>query len=157
MKPYLALISTLLLASLATPHAAEKDKPNVIFILTDDQGWGDARFAGHPYVQTPSLDKLASQSTWLRQFYVAATVCSPSRTAFMTSHYPARHRIHGHFAEHRQNAARHMPNWLDPNTPTLASLLKGAATRRRISANGISATAPARRRRPTMASMFPKP
>lgn len=122
MKPIRTLIATLLLA----PLAAGSDRPNVIFILTDDQGWGDAHFAGHPYVKTPSLDKLAAQSIWLRQFYVAATVCSPSRCAFMTSHYPARHRIHGHFAEHGQNAARHMPDWLDPRTPTLASLLKGA-------------------------------
>ena len=73
--------------------------PNVIFILTDDQGWGDAKFAGHPYVKTPNLDRLAKEGTWLRQFYVAATVCSPSRTAFMTSHYPARHLVHGHFAD----------------------------------------------------------
>lgn len=105
--------------------AAER-KPNVIFILTDDQGWSDAHFAGHPYVKTPNLDKFASQGTWFRQFYVAATVCSPSRAAFMTSHYPARHLVHGHFATHEQNAARSMPNWLDPKVPTLASLLKGA-------------------------------
>jgi N-acetylgalactosamine-6-sulfatase len=106
--------------------SAADQRPNVIFILTDDQGWNDARFAGHPYVKTPNLDKFASQSTWFRQFYVAATVCSPSRCAFMTSHYPARHRIHGHFAAHDQNAARHMPNWLDPKTTTLPGLLKSA-------------------------------
>ncbi len=111
---------------LADARAAAERKPNVIFILTDDQGWNDAHFAGHPYVKTPSLDKFASQSTWLRQFYVAATVCSPSRTAFMTSHYPARHFVHGHFSTHEQNAARHMPDWLDPKVPTLATLLKGA-------------------------------
>jgi arylsulfatase A-like enzyme len=123
--PRAILIAALLIEGLpaAEPNPA---KPNIIFILTDDQGWGDAKFAGHPYVKTPNLDKLASQSTWLRQFYVASTVCSPSRCAFMTSHYPARHQIHGHFAEHGQNAARHMPNWLDPKTPTLATLLKGA-------------------------------
>ena len=107
-------------------HAADAKKPNVIFILTDDQGWNDAHFAGHPYVKTPNLDKFASQSTWFRQFYVAATVCSPSRCAFMTSHSPARHFIHGHFSTHAQNAAREMPDWLDPQTTTLPRLLKGA-------------------------------
>ncbi len=101
-------------------------KPNVIFILADDQGWGDARFAGHPYVKTPNLDRLAAEGTWFKQFYVAATVCSPSRCAFMTSHYPARHEIHGHFADHALNAARHMPDWLDPSTVTVARLLRGA-------------------------------
>ena len=92
---FIALVGVLC----GSTQAAER-KPNVIFILTDDQGWNDARFAGHPYVKTPNLDKFASQSTWFRQFYVAATVCSPSRCAFMTSHYPARHLIHGHFADH---------------------------------------------------------
>ena len=99
-------------------------KPNIIFILTDDQGWGDAKFAGHPYVKTPNLDRLAKEGTWLRQFYVAATVCSPSRATFMTGQVPARFGIHGHFADHAQNAARSMPNWLDPEVTTLPDLLK---------------------------------
>src|SRR3954451_16883843 len=109
-------ISTFLLAAwLAGPAmAAGAKRPNIIFILTDDQGRNDAHFAGHPYVKTPNLDKFASQSTWFRQFYFAATVCSPSRCAFMTSHYPARHLMHGHFATRQQNAALSMPDWLDP-------------------------------------------
>jgi len=122
--PMLRFLSAVLLA-LAPLHAAER-KPNVIFILTDDQGWGDAHFAGHPYVKTPNLDHFASQSTWFRQFYVAATVCSPSRTAFLTSHYPSRHGIHGHLSDDASNAIRSMPNWLDPNVTTLADLLKTA-------------------------------
>ena len=105
---------------------ATNGPPNVIFILTDDQGWADARFAGHPYAKTPNLDRLASQGTWFRQFYVAATVCSPSRCAFMTSHCPARHLIHGHLADHASNEARSMPDWLDPHAVTLTKLLRGA-------------------------------
>ncbi len=107
-------------------HAADAKRPNVVFILTDDQGWADAKFAGHPYVQTPNLDRLASQGTWFKQFYVAATVCSPSRCGFMTSHYPARHAIHGHFADHALNEARSMPDWLDPQTVTVTKLLRDA-------------------------------
>ena len=75
MKSPLSLGLALLLLTLT----ADARPPNVIFILTDDQGWGDAKFAGHPYVKTPNLDRLAKEGTWLRQFYVAATVCSPSR------------------------------------------------------------------------------
>jgi N-acetylgalactosamine-6-sulfatase len=116
----------LALAPLVAGAAEAARRPNFIFILTDDQGWGDAHFAGHPYVKTPNLDRLASQGTWFRQFYVAATVCSPSRCAFMTSHVPARHHIHGHISTHEQNAARSMPDWLDPKVPTVASLLKQA-------------------------------
>ncbi len=107
-------------------QAAEAKRPNVLFILTDDQGWADAKFAGHPYVQTPNLDRLAAEGTWFKQFYVAATVCSPSRCAFLTSHYPARHHIHGHFADHALNQARSMPDWLDPQTVTVTRLLRGA-------------------------------
>ena len=106
-------------------QALEK-RPNILFILADDQGWADAHFAGHPYVKTPNLDRFASQATWFKQFYVAATVCSPSRCAFMTSHFPARHLVHAHFSTHEQNAGRFMPDWLDPKGPTVASLLKQA-------------------------------
>lgn len=125
MNPLQRLL-LLALTCMATSLPAAATRPNVIFILTDDQGWNDAHFAGHPYVKTPNLDKFASQSTWIRQFYVAATVCSPSRAAFMTAHSPARHFVHGHFASHDQNAARSMPDWLDPKATTLASLLKDA-------------------------------
>ena len=122
------LLSLLLLCSFISTaiRAAESKRPNVIFILTDDQGWNDARFAGHPYVKTPHLDKFASQGTWLRQFYVAATVCSPSRTTFTTGHAPSRHLIHGHLSGDAENAARSMPNYLDPDVTTLPDLLKTA-------------------------------
>jgi arylsulfatase A-like enzyme len=123
--PFFLLFLCLLFPDLrASSGEGSGKRPNVIFILTDDQGWNDAWFAGHPYVKTPNLDRFAAQSNWLRQFYVAATVCSPSRSAFLTARYPAHHGIHGHFASHDQNASRSMPDWLDPKTVTLAALLK---------------------------------
>jgi len=131
MKRTITFLTALLLAPLAALHAADAPKPdkrppNVIFILTDDQGWGDAHFAGHPYVKTPNLDKFASQSTWFKQFYVSSPVCSPSRTAFMTSHYPARHGIHYALGDHKGNEKRHLPDWLDTEVPTLTKLMKQA-------------------------------
>lgn len=101
-------------------------KPNFIFILADDLGWGDLGCYGHPHLKTPNLDRLAKQGTLFTQFYVNGSVCSPSRCAFMTSHYPARERIHGHYATQQQNGARGMSNWLDPRAPNVASLLKAA-------------------------------
>ena len=106
--------------------AAESRKPNVIFILADDLGWGDLHCYGHPNIRSPHLDRLAKQGTLFTQFYVNASVCSPSRMAFMTSHYPARHGIHGHLATHEQNRLRGMSNWLDPKVPTVTSVLKSA-------------------------------
>lgn len=113
-----------LISSLTIAQEKNNRPPNIIFILTDDQGWGDAHFAGHPYLKTPNLDRLAKEGTWFEQFYTAATVCSPSRAAFMTGRYPAHFHIHGHFSTHDQNSARHMPDWLPPEIPNLASLLK---------------------------------
>lgn len=64
-------------------------KPNVIIIMTDDQGIGDFGFTGNPYVKTPNLDKLASQSLYLTNFYVSP-VCAPTRASLMTGRYSER-------------------------------------------------------------------
>lgn len=64
-------------------------KPNVILIMTDDQGIGDFGFTGNPYVKTPNLDKLASQSLYLTNFYVSS-VCAPTRASLMTGRYSER-------------------------------------------------------------------
>ena len=101
-------------------------RPNFIFILADDLGWSDLGCYGHPQLKTPNLDRLAKQGTLFTQFYVNGSVCSPSRCAFMTGQYPARHKIHGHYAEHAVNAARGMNNWLDPKVPNVAALLHQA-------------------------------
>jgi N-acetylgalactosamine-6-sulfatase len=116
-----------LLSCAAIPAAdSTPGRPNIIFILLDDQGWGDAGAFGHPYMKTPHIDRLVGQSARFEQFYVANPVCSPSRAAFLTGHYPARHRIHGHFATPALNAARGMPNWLDPELMTVFDLARSA-------------------------------
>ncbi len=66
---------------------------------------------------TPNIDKLASQGTRYTQFHVTSPVSSPSRCSVITGHFPARHRVHGHFAGNDMNARRGMPNWLDENLP----------------------------------------
>lgn len=114
----------LLCSSIAIGAEESATPPNVIFILADDLGWGDLSCYGHQRLKTPHLDKLASQGTLFTQFYVNGSVCSPSRCAFFTGQYPARHRIHGHYAEHDLNAQRGMSNWLDPKVPNVAALLK---------------------------------
>ena len=118
-------ILTLLSAWMLTPQS-DAARPNVIFLLTDDQGWADAAAWGHPYYKTPNLDRLTKEGTRISQFYVANPVCSPSRTAFMTGQFPARHGVHGHFSDHQQNAARGMPDWLSPQAPLLTRQLKSA-------------------------------
>ncbi|HEC03779.1 MAG TPA: N-acetylgalactosamine 6-sulfate sulfatase (GALNS) [Phycisphaerales bacterium] len=106
--------------------AGRRDRPNFVFIFADDLGWGDLGCYGNRQIKTPNLDELARKGTLFTQFYVNGSVCSPSRTAFMTSHYPARHAVHGHFAGHQQNKARAMPDWLDPKAHTVTRLLQDA-------------------------------
>lgn len=103
---------------------AASDKPNIIFIFADDWGWGDLSCHGHPYVKTPNIDRLANEGTDFYRFSVASGVCSPSRTAVMTGHFPARYNINGHFAWVPSNAKRGMPDWLDTNAPSLPRLLQ---------------------------------
>ena len=109
--------------------AASADKPNILFIFADDWGWGDLSCHGHPYVKTPNIDRLAREGTDFHRFTVASGVCSPSRTAVMTGHFPARYNIDGHFAWVPSNAKRNMPDWLSPGAPLLTRFLQGAGYR----------------------------
>ncbi len=61
-------------------------KPNVIFILTDDQGYGDICYNGNPILQTPNIDKLFSESSLFTNYHVGPT-CAPTRAGLMTGHY----------------------------------------------------------------------
>lgn len=105
---------------------AEARQPNIVFIFADDWGWGDLGCHGHPYVKTPNIDRLAKEGTDFYRFSVASGVCSPSRTAVMTGHFPARYNIDGHFAWVPSNAKRNMPDWLSPDVPLLPRMLQGA-------------------------------
>ncbi len=108
------------------PSSASSDRPNILFIFSDDWGWGDLSCHGHPYVKTPNIDRLAKEGTDFHRFTVASGVCSPSRTAVLTGHFPARYNIDGHFAWVPSNARRGMPDWLDTAATTLPRILKNA-------------------------------
>ncbi|WP_209330169.1 arylsulfatase [Lunatimonas salinarum] len=69
--------------------AQSTKSPNIILIITDDQGYGDLGFTGNPHVQTPVLDALARESVRLNQFYVSP-VCAPTRSSLMTGRYSLR-------------------------------------------------------------------
>ena len=71
--------------------AADESLPNIVFIFADDLGFADLGSYGHPYAQTPALDKLAEQGTRFTQMYVTGVTCCPSRTGLMTGIHPARY------------------------------------------------------------------
>ncbi|MGI9544423.1 MAG: sulfatase-like hydrolase/transferase, partial [Cyclobacteriaceae bacterium] len=84
-------------------HPASAQKPNIILIMTDDQGWADVGFNGNEVLKTPHLDQLASQGIILDRFYAAAPVCSPTRASVITGRNPLRmgisHANTGHMME----------------------------------------------------------
>ncbi|TKG97292.1 hypothetical protein EYV94_02360 [Puteibacter caeruleilacunae] len=85
-----------LLMSVSTLEAKQADekKPNVVFILTDDQGYGDFGCMGNPYVKTPAMDKLMEESVFFNNFHVSA-VCAPTRSSLMTGRYNYRTGVSG--------------------------------------------------------------
>lgn len=93
---FFVCLSVLLVAPLVGLHGAEAPKstrPNIIFILTDDMGWGDLGSDGNREVATPNIDRLATEGIRFTQFYVTSPICSPSRVAYATGCFPARWRI----------------------------------------------------------------
>ena len=111
--------------TLCAAVAGKPKRPNILFIFADDWGWGDLSCHGHPYVKTPNIDRLAREGTDFYRFTVASGVCSPSRTAVMTGHFPARYNINGHFAWVPSNAKRNMPRLAGPLGTAAAALPSG--------------------------------
>lgn len=86
----LSLAGVFFYARLARLHAEQKkdDRPNIIFILTDDQRWDTLGVYGNKDIKTPNMDKLAKDGALFTNGYVAAPLCCPSRAAFLTGLYP---------------------------------------------------------------------
>src|SRR4030042_1304717 len=66
------------------------DQPNFVVIFVDDMGYGDLACYGHPTIRTPNLDRMAAEGQRWTDFYVGASVCTPSRAALMTGRLPIR-------------------------------------------------------------------
>lgn len=71
---------------------AQSERPNIVLIMTDDQGYGPVGRHGHPWLQTPALDRLYDSSTRFTRFLVSPT-CSPTRSALMTGRHPMRNGV----------------------------------------------------------------
>ena len=90
-----ALLAVLLLAvwtlACGAGRQADAEPPNIVLVMTDDQGYGDFGFAGNPVIETPHLDALAARSAQVERFYVSP-VCTPTRASLMTGRYNYRTR-----------------------------------------------------------------
>jgi arylsulfatase A-like enzyme len=115
MKKFLPL--TLTLIALACQALAD-NKPNVIYILADDLGYGDLGCYGQEKLQTPHIDRIAKEGLQFSDHYSGNTVCSPSRAVLMTGQHPGHVHCRGNGGEN--NFA------LDPEMITLPRLFKNA-------------------------------
>ena len=111
---HLSILAGLLAAGVAA------DKPNFVVIFTDDQGYGDLGCFGSETIETPHLDRMATEGRRFTSFYVAANVCSPSRAALLTGCYPKRVGMQNHviFPAHKHG--------LHTDETTIADTLKAA-------------------------------
>lgn len=78
------LLLVLAVVSGKTIISGQEKKPNIIFILADDLGYGDVGFNGQKLIKTPNLDRLAQDGIVFKQFYAGTAVCAPSRCSLMT-------------------------------------------------------------------------
>lgn len=115
----LSMPSVLSIASKAAAREKHEDapeaKPNIIFILADDLGYGDVGCYGQQMIKTPTVDRMAKEGVRFTDFYAGSTVCAPSRCCLMTGYHTGHARIRG-------NAE--VP--LEPGDVTVPKLLKGA-------------------------------
>ena len=114
-----ALLLLLLCVLCGPAAAADASKPNIVFILTDDQGYGDVGKHGHPLLKTPNLDALHDQSVRFEQFYVSPS-CSPTRAALLTGMHEFRNGV-THTTQPREH--------LNKDAVILPQLLKPAGYR----------------------------
>jgi len=109
---------------------AEPERPNIVFFLVDDMGYGDVGCYGNTFHETPHIDQLASEGMTFTQGYAACTVCSPSRAAILTGRYPARLHLTDWIAGHKKPYAKlAVPDWqmyIDHERVILPEALKEA-------------------------------
>ena len=84
MKPINYFICLFILSLFSCTENVDDESPNIILIMTDDQGWGQTGYYDHPVLETPNLDAMAENGLRFERFYAAAPVCSPTRASILT-------------------------------------------------------------------------
>ena len=109
----------------ANSTAATVTSPNIIYLMVDDMGWGDAGCYGQKHILTPNIDRLAREGTRFTDVYAGASVCAPSRSVLMTGQHLGHTRVRGNAGMvGGVGEQRRVP--LEPEDVTVAMLLKQA-------------------------------
>src|SRR5688500_1191252 len=90
------ILAAILFVSCSTSQPASDDatqKPNIIFLLTDDHRWDALGIMGNKIIQTPHLDRLSKKGIYFRNAYVTTAICAVSRASILTGQYQSRHKI----------------------------------------------------------------
>lgn len=82
-------------AACAAVHAAPARRPNIVFMFTDDQRWDAMSCAGHPFLKTPNMDRIAREGAYFNNAFVTTPLCSPSRGSYLTGRYVHAHGVRG--------------------------------------------------------------
>jgi arylsulfatase A-like enzyme len=123
----MALAAALLLTLAPNVRAAEQavTRPNILFVMADDLGWGDLGCYGQKHIRTPNLDRLAAEGTRFTDVYAGASVCAPSRSVLMTGQHTGHTRVRGNAAvTGGVGPQRRVP--LEPQDRTVAEVLQKA-------------------------------
>lgn len=138
MKRILFLFLVLLFDMPLECLAAEPPRPNIVLIISDDQGPRDYSFLNHPYIRTPHLDRLATQSLTFPRGYVTSSLCCPSLASILTGQYPHQTKITSNdppkppgktgmelLRDEKYQAMRRRTTEFITQVPTIPGLLKG--------------------------------
>ena len=99
----ISALSILLFGSLVTADVSEmitersQTHPNIVFILADDHRWDYLSAMGHPFIETPNIDRIAEEGVLFENAFVTSSLCSPSRASFLIGQYPQQHGVKNNF------------------------------------------------------------
>ena len=98
-------LQTTAAAAAAAPFAAcsRQRRPNVVFVLSDDLRWDAMGVAGHPFLKTPNIDRIANEGVRFSNAFCTSSLCSPSRASFLSGLYAHRHQVIDNFTEFPTN------------------------------------------------------
>ncbi|MFN0100261.1 MAG: sulfatase-like hydrolase/transferase [Gemmatimonadaceae bacterium] len=109
LAAWIALSAT---SACAPPVASAPARPNIVFVLVDDLRWDDIGVAGHPFVETPNIDRLAAEGSRFLNAFASTPLCSPSRASILTGQYVRRNGIIDNTA--RDSASHRLPTFAIP-------------------------------------------